>query len=267
MQAQLKPKVDERIELTSIINRLAGHWEYSSNDFSSYVEDVDKYFAAFKDHPVITFMKKLRNERGVSFDAIPSIATRLNPAPLLTPRFDFIKSEIDSRWTQEDAEKFSTLLQQFYAETNCKKFFQAHKEMYRIAEKRMAKMLSKINFKWYKEFFGEQPDGKFNLIISLLNGGSNYNSTVMLPSGKEDLFAIIGTWKTDKKGLPVYDESFLSTVIHEFGHSYSNRIVLANMDKLLQSGDKIYPDVKDDLHKVGYGSSKTMLLNQYYGHV
>jgi Domain of unknown function (DUF4932) len=258
--AQIIPRVDDRIELTSIICRLAGYEEYNNNQFKKYADDVDVYFQKYKNHPLIEFAKNLYRTKGVSFDAIPGLATRLNPAPLFTPRVNLGNSDLDTRWGTEDAAKYAELLQQFYKETKCKFFFETHASLYRIAEQRMKRVLKKINFKWYKDFYGEQPDGKFNLFIGLLNGGSNYNSTVPIGNNKEDLFAIIGTWKTDKQGLPLYDESFLPTVIHEFGHSFNNRLVITNMDKMLPNAEIVFRHVENDLRNQGYGSAKTMLI-------
>lgn len=43
-------KIDSRIELMSIIFRMAGNAEYRQGRIASYVQDVDRHFAAFKDH-------------------------------------------------------------------------------------------------------------------------------------------------------------------------------------------------------------------------
>ena len=43
-------KVDQRVELMSIVARLAGYEEYVNNQFKSYAADVDSYFANSRDN-------------------------------------------------------------------------------------------------------------------------------------------------------------------------------------------------------------------------
>lgn len=52
-----KPKVDERVELLSIVSRLAGYNEYSSTIFKLYTDRIEKHFAKHKNHELVTFMK------------------------------------------------------------------------------------------------------------------------------------------------------------------------------------------------------------------
>lgn len=44
----VKATVDERVELTSIVARLAEYDEYVNHYFKSYASDVDQYFAKYK---------------------------------------------------------------------------------------------------------------------------------------------------------------------------------------------------------------------------
>ncbi|MBX7174024.1 MAG: DUF4932 domain-containing protein [Pyrinomonadaceae bacterium] len=256
-QFRVTAKVDERIELTSIVARLAEYEEYVNNDFKIYAEDVDKHFAKFKDHAIIRFAREVREKNGIGFDAVPNLAVRLNPTPLLTPRVPFTTDVPDKRWGKADAEKFAKLLQQFYKDAECEKFFKSHAEMYRTAEKRFQQLLDKVNFNWYQKFYGEIPKGSFNLYIGLLNGGGNFGPKVILPNGKEELFSVMGTWAVEKDGLPSFSEEALPTIIHEFNHSFINHLVDSKKDVFVQSGEKVFPLVKDQMRKLAYGSWET----------
>src|SRR5262245_22365138 len=213
-------KVDLRVELMSVIARLAGYQEYVRNEFKIYADDVDKYFGKHKQHRAVQFAVKIRQSNGVSFDAVMAMAVHLNPPPALTPRVAFTDTEPERRWGKESAEEFAELLRQFYKDADCEGFFKAHADLYRIAEERFQQLLNKVDFAWYKRFYGEAPEGAFNLRVGLLNGGGNYGPKVVYPDGKEDLYAIIGTWRTDGAGLPTYDAETLPTIIHEFKHSF-----------------------------------------------
>ncbi len=41
------------MELLSIVFRLAGNDEYNMNLLPAYTEDVDRYFAPYKEHPAV----------------------------------------------------------------------------------------------------------------------------------------------------------------------------------------------------------------------
>src|SRR5262245_1232208 len=69
-------KVDTRVELMSVIARLAGFQEYVRNEFKLYADDVDKHFGKHKQHPAVQFAVKIRQSNGVSFDAVMSMGRR-----------------------------------------------------------------------------------------------------------------------------------------------------------------------------------------------
>ena len=50
--------VDPRVELMSILFRLAGNPEYNQGRVPSYVQDVESHFGRFRDHPVVKLAKR-----------------------------------------------------------------------------------------------------------------------------------------------------------------------------------------------------------------
>jgi hypothetical protein len=256
----INAKVDLRVELMSIIARTAGYQEYVRNDFKLYADEVDKHFGKFKQHPAVEFATKIRQSNGVSFDAVMFMAVHLNPPPALTPRLAFTNQVPERRWGKEPAEQFAQLLQQFYRDADCEAFFKAHAELYRTAEERFQQLLNKVDFAWYKRFYGEVPQGQFNLYVGLLNGGGNYGPKVVHSDGKEDLYAIIGTWQVDSAGLPTYGDRTLPTIIHEYNHSFINHLVYAREQQLSAAGTKIYQPVADRMKNLAYGTWQTTLV-------
>lgn len=252
-------KVDERVELMSIIARLAGYPEYGSNVFKSYVSDVAKYFEPYKQHDAVQLAKRVRQRNGVGFDAVMSMAVHLNQPPLLTPRVPFTDQVPEVRWGHKNAEEFAGLLQRFYRDANCEAFFKAHATLYRTAEQRYQAILDKVDPGWYERFYGAAPGASFNLIIGLLNGGGNFGPKVIRPDGKEDLYAIMGTWQMDEQGLPKYDDNDLYTIIHEYNHSFINHLVFANEQQLSKAGEKIYPLVAERMKLLAYGNWQVMI--------
>lgn len=51
--AQMQAKVDERIELTSIVFRLAGMEEFTAGQINEYEEAIDKWFGKYSSHRLI----------------------------------------------------------------------------------------------------------------------------------------------------------------------------------------------------------------------
>jgi hypothetical protein len=256
----IQAKVDRRVELLSIVARLAGYEEYVRDDFKLYADDVDKYFEKHKEHPVIKFAEKIRSSNGIGFDAVMSMAVHLNPPPALTPRVPFSDQKPDKRWGKETAEQFARLLQQFYKDADCESFFSNHANLYKTAQERFQQLLNKVDFAWYKRFYGEVPSGSFNLYLGLLNGGGNFGPKVIHPDGKEDLYAIIGVWQMDSQGLPKFDDENLPTIIHEYNHSFINHLVYANESQLKTAGEKIRPPVAEKMKKLAYGNWQTILV-------
>ena len=253
-------RVDTRVELMSIVARLAGYEEYVRDDFKSYAKEVDEHFRRYRQHQAIQFAMKIRESNNIAFDAVMGMAVHLNPPPALTPRVPFTERVPDTRWGQNTAEVFLKLLRDFYREADCERFFLAHADLYSTAERRFEHLLSKVDFDWYRRFYGEQPSGSFNLYIGLLNGGGNYGPKVVYPDGKEDLFAIIGTWQVDSAGLPVYSDETLPTIIHEYNHSFINHLVYDFDQQLKSPGEKVFAPVAEKMKILAYGSWQVGIL-------
>jgi hypothetical protein len=203
--------------------------------------------------------KRLRLTRGVSYDAVMSMAIHLGQPPELNPSVPFKSASLDKRWGTKGANKFLKLLKDFYHESKFDEFYSQHSQMYLIAEASMNSVLESVNFDWFEQFYGVQSGGRFNLVLGIGNGGGNYGPKVVSPDGSEDLYAIIGTWIVDAKGYPNYNNSVLGTIIHEFNHSFANPLVDGNVPILEQSGKALFQPVREQMSKMAYGNWKTVM--------
>lgn len=209
----IKAKVDRRVELFTIVARLAGLEEYSTNTIKKYSDDIDKHFEKFKQHPAILFAKELRVEQGLGYDAVMTMAVHLSPPPELEPRVPFqmafTDGGLDERWGSiKDANKFVGLLQQFYIDADCESFFNSQKYFYSSVETRFQPVLDKVDLDWYQKFYGEMPGGTFYVYI-LLDSRGNYGPEVVLSEEMKDIYALITTRQVDDEGSPVYGDSTL----------------------------------------------------------
>jgi len=66
-EPSLAPRVDPRVELLSIVFRLAGNSEYNMSPLKTYTADIDAYFSPYKEHPAVALARKLAGEREVGF--------------------------------------------------------------------------------------------------------------------------------------------------------------------------------------------------------
>ena len=250
--------VDQRVELMSVVFRLAGNPEYSQGRVKSYVEDVESHFGKWREHEVVEMARNLRKTRGVSYDAVMHYAIHLNND--LEPVIPFSPKTLDSRWSLKDACAFHEKLISFAKDTEFKKFFKSHRPLYAKAVSRMEDVAWKNgHFDWFDQFFGARPGAHFSVVLAMLNGGCCYGPRILSDKNREDLYCILGVWSTDSKGDPQFDKSMLPTVVHEFCHSYVNPIVNKNESHLRKSGEQIYPCVASKMARQAYGNWVTMM--------
>ncbi|HUA99954.1 MAG TPA: DUF4932 domain-containing protein [Terracidiphilus sp.] len=256
----IAPQVDERVELLSIVWRLAGSPEYNMNTLPNYSQDIDRYFAPYRDDPAVKMAQTLERTRGVSFDAVMAMAISLSPPPALQPLVPFSDSVPDPRWGIQGSEKFLPLLRDFYRDSKFEEFYRAHSVFYQLAESRFATTLSAVDFGWYSRFYGEAPKLTYHLILGMNNGGGNYGPRLVHPDGSMELFSIIGCWTHDNADNPTYppDKGYLSTIIHEFNHSFVNPAVSQHWGEF-SSAEKLYAVVAAPMQRIAYANAQTMV--------
>jgi hypothetical protein len=221
----LRVVVDPRVELMSTIFRLAGNREYCMGKVDSYTNDVEKYFGQFRKHSAVKLAQKLRKEHSISYDACMNMAVHITDTEKCEERvpFDPRPETLERRWPVNDAREFLDAVRQFVKDTNFNEFIAIHRSLYELTQSRMEDCLEKnAHIEWFDEYFGSRPEANFTLAIGLLNGPGNYGGCCRSADGKEELYCILGAWKTDDKGLPAFDQSMMATVVHEFCHSYVN---------------------------------------------
>lgn len=264
--SQLKSQVDERFELVSIVFRLAGAEEYVNNQVENYVADIDACFAPYKEHPLIRYIKEIRERDEVAYDAVSGVTFQLdikgNRVGLhpQTDRQAFLQSE--PRWKEDTLDKFVKLLDKFYKETKFKTFYNQHQDLYRETEKRFDELLKIIHEEWFQSFFGE-PLGNPAIYISLCNGPSNYAFDAYRKDSLSAYGIIIGCSDVDEEGIPFFpitNTYVIQTIIHEFSHHFSNPLVFKFEQEMMAAAEKMFPYVSDQLAKYAYGDAKAILI-------
>lgn len=253
-----EPKVDERVELLSIVFRLADSREYSSKRFPNYVERIEEHFNPYKDHELIKYIKKKLRKKGVGYDAVMYMAISISDKYPFQPIVPFSKEIPEERWGKKRASKFLHLLNKFYKDTDCQKFFNSNHTLYKTASANFKKVYDELDIKWYQEFYGQKPKGEFRIVNGLGNGGGNYGPSITI-NGKEFIYAIMGTWSVDSLGVPQYEvDDYFPTLLHEFNHSFVNHVVEKYHIDLSKSGKPIFGVLKDKMESQAYGTWQTM---------
>jgi hypothetical protein len=254
--------VDPRIELFSIIFRLAGHPEYNRAKVPGYAKDVDEHFAALKDHAVVQTARRLRGQYGVSFDAPMSLAVHLKDAAnleLIFPLFPWPEG-IDNRWKPQEVKGFLSQAKDFSAVGNFQAFFDKHKNLYQQSVARMEQFLGRqAHLEWFGSFFGTRQDSRFHLVLGMLNGPDCYGARAV-GQGRRDLYCILGVWSVDAQGIPIFDKSVIPTVVHEFAHSYVNPLIEKWFDQLKKAGQALFPAQEERMRQMHYGNWRTMMI-------
>lgn len=254
--------VDPRVELLSVIFRLAGNPEYGRGRVPSYVDDVEARFGPFRDHPAVKLARDLRRTRGVSYDAVMSMAVHVTDVDSLAENVPFEPHPpgLDGRWSIAEARRFLEAARQFVEETSFEEFVDEHRKLYEVTESRMREVLDEHgHVEWFDEFFGERPAASFTVALGLLNGGACYGPSCRTAGGKEELYCVLGVWLVDDEGKPTFTKGVLETVTHEFCHSYTNAIVDRHAAEFEPAGKKIFPHVEAAMRRQAYGQWKTMV--------
>jgi len=253
------PKVDRRVELLSIVFRLAGNSEYNGEYYKNYVNDIYKHFDKYKNHPLIEFAKEMADSNGIGYDAVMEMAIHVEQPPSLKPILPFNDSVPEQRWGATNANKFVALLQKFYVDADCETFFKEEENTYRIAEERFRIVFDKLDLSWYKKYYGQVPEGKFNVVIGLGNGDGNFGCKIVYPDKKENIYAIMGSWTVDSLGAPIYAvKDYLPTLIHEFNHTFVNFLIFKNEKMFEESGVTIYNVVWRKMLQQAYSNWQIM---------
>lgn len=258
------PQVNENVELMSILSRMAGFTEYHMDMAGRYIKDMDSYFKDNTDHPAVLYMKDLRNSNGISYDAVMSMAVHLKNKDGVLSLIEEDTPNLDDRWKDVDKDKFLSYLNNFYNDTKFNEFFKAHNDIYEKGIKSFQdNVTSSFNADWYSKFYGNEPQENYTIIIGFCNGGGNYGVTRQLKGRKKDVFAVVGYF-VNEEDIPMYNNRFLPTLIHEFNHSFINHYLDENkypehVKQLEAAANALYMNSLMSMSQQAYGSWQTMI--------
>ena len=259
------PQVNENVELMSILARLAGYPEYNMDMAGQYITDIDLHFKNTFEHPAVIYMKDLRKQHGISYDAVMSMALHVKEKE---GKFFLIEEEINmlrEQWDKVDKNKFLNLLADFYKESHFHDFFKAHQEFYQKGIQAYEDKVSKyIDENWFESFYGNVLNEKFSIIIGFCNGGANYGVSRHIKGEQKEVFALVAYFVNNNENKPLYVKEDLLTLVHEFNHSFINYLLdesrYPNHVKALESsGSYLLESSMWAMSQQAYGEWKSMI--------
>ena len=254
--------VDPRIELFSIVFRLAGNNEYTQGRVPSYLDAIDRYFAPYRDHAAVKLARELVQTDGVSFDAPMNLAVRLDAVPSLAERvpFDIAGIGLDERWHGAKARRFVETLRSFVIDTKFVDFLKSQQPLYDVTNARLRNFVeSNLDLAWYSRFTGVNPPVRLIVVPGLVNGGPSYAASFKGADEVTEMYAIPGVWQVDAQGLPLFSGTFLDVTVHEFAHSYFNPLIDKHYSEVAKAGDELYSQTASAMRRQAYGDGKTLL--------
>lgn len=264
---EIEIRVDPRVELLSTVCMLADFDEYRmANRYKPYCDEIIKHFDSFKTHKVIDILNELRVSDGISYNAPMGLAVYLKDIQSCRTRvpFDRIPEDLDKRWTPENVSRLLPELKDFAEVTRYQDSFNSHSDLNQSAVGRVANILKNAEIvPWFDRFFGRKPGYTFQLIIGLQNGAANYGAQVTLTDGPVEMYSVVGCHLQDGSGLPLFDETFIPIVIHEFCHSYTDPIVDKYAGCLEETGSRIFEKVKEKMIGNAYGDWSVMIKESF----
>lgn len=253
--AQMRAMTDERIELTSIVFRLAGMHEFVNDDVYAYTRTIDEYFEGYREHELIQYVRQLREEQRIAYAAAAGSATKLRITEngvALHPGLTYADAAQDRRWTEETFARYVALLDDFYRTSGFRAFFEANEALYAAAAGEMDALLSEIDTRWFPSFFGEEFVAP-NVYAAMANGRNNY--IVEDPSSAAGYGIVIGC-TGNGSGMPQLSDSVLPTIVHEICHFYTEPLFQTYWKAMEPAADTLYPSIREQMRRNAYGSAQ-----------
>lgn len=271
--AQPRARIDERFELTGVVFSLIEEDAYRQLCSVNYLNDIEEYFAKYKNHELIQFVnQKINDNFYLDFPCTLAADIEITPKGIVfthqwTTYYDdyTVYSDVET-WTKTEMDEYLRLLNKFYKDTKFHRFFVSHKDFYSAAEDAYQEIINKIDTAWFLNFFGK-PYAMENIWIVPALGGNNFGFRRIDSSGKEYNNCIISCTQINEKGKPFFNTNDFKLLIHESCHNYTQPLWEKYYKQCEDICDTIYSFLGDILVENHYGSPSSTIfegMNRLY---
>ena len=249
---------DPRVELMSILFRLAGNQEYRQCRIPAYDQAIEKYFASFRDHDAVQQAHAL----GTAFDGPMKLAVNVrdvNSLAELVP-FDRPGLHLYEGWNAAKARDFLSAARQFAADTNFQAFLESQQSLFAATDARLQAFIrDKADLEWFDRFFASPPPARLTIVPGMANGAPSYAARVTDAAGAQEIYAIPGVSKVNAEGVPVFDSDWLTLMVHELANVYVSLPAGKFAPQIEESAGLIYQPVAEAMQRQSYGNWRAML--------
>src|ERR1035441_6395168 len=250
--------VDPRIELISVVFRLAGNDEYNQCKIPAYDRALEQHFGQYRNHEAVQLARSL----STGFESPMNLAVHISDVQTLAERIPLDKqgTHLNEPWKGAEGRKFLAALRKFVADTNFNEFLKSQQKLYDETNTRLREFVeSRADLVWYNRFFGTRSPVRFIVVPGMADGGPSYGTSFGGDDGVEEVYAIPGVWEVDKDGLPQFGTDWRDMMVHEFVHSFSNPVVDKFASQMEAAAAQINDQVKTEMRRQAYGDWKTLL--------
>lgn len=250
--------VDRRVELLSIVSRLAEYPEYLKPS-TPYAAAVDAHFARWREHPAVATARALRREHGIGYNAPIGLAAYLDddlqPLRPLTPPLP----DLDERWNAVDLDAYLHQLQDFALASDLTGFLASQRAYHARVEAALRAALDGHRIvDWYDAHFGARPTASFRVVPGLLSGDMSYSAQATTTDGAIHSLLVVYLHRPDAAGVPTANRDLVYTVVHEFAHGYVNPALAAHADVVLPAAEPLFTRHADVMARQHYPSAAIM---------
>jgi hypothetical protein len=250
--------IDSRIELMSILFRLAGNGEYRQCRVPAYDKAIDKYFAPYRDHEAVQLARSL----GIGFEAPVKLAVYLRDAESLEERVPFDRPGVRlyKAWDAGTVRTFLAAARRFAAETNFQGFLQSQQPLFDSTNARLETFLrDRWDPGWFPRFLGPQPPAYIVVVPGMANGAPSYAALFAGENATPEFYAVPGISNVDSAGLPVFDSDWLAVMVNELAHVYLSPAVDKFAGRMEKPARQMYEAVAPAMQRQSYGEWRAML--------
>jgi hypothetical protein len=254
-------RVHTPVELFAAMARLAGFREYQGAGIAVHDVAADAWLEPHRDHPAIAVVRRLRDEVRLSYN-MPVELGLLIDEETWQPRvpLDPLPPSLDGRWTPVAAAEFLRAARDFARDANADEFFAASAPLYGEIERHLREALqSVVDLCWFERQFGAL-DGSFTIVPALLTGPHSYGPHNVLPDGRTEVFAVLGTPRIPAHEPVRYPIPVLTgLLVHELAHSWINPWVDRHATRLDAAGRALFEATADRMKASAYGEPRILL--------
>jgi hypothetical protein len=240
--------IDSRVELMSILFRLAGNQEYRQCRVPAYDQAIEKYFAPFRNHDAVQMAHSL----AIGFDAPMKLAVSLGDVDSLS---DLIPLDRPAKTSD-----FLAGARKFVGEANFQAFLQSQQPLFAATDARLQAFIrDQADLGWFASFFGPPSPARLTIVPGMANGASSYAARFVDASGAQEIYAIPGVSKVDPGGVPVFDSDWRTVMVHELAEVYASGAAGKYASQMQAPASRMYYAVAAAMQNQSYGNWRVML--------